>query len=118
MCAHHCRLVGFGREEDLSSPELSDVIAEVAAEVEEDFVGLWVVARLVREDRPDADSVELRGVTADVCGALLAQGASLGQFRPDGEFETWDPASAVDRLLVEWNDLGRDPDIGEITWLR
>lgn len=97
---------------------LEQVIAEIGDELREDDVGLWVVVRALRDRWPDFEGTDIRLLAAHVCRALQTLGVSLGQFTAGGDFDEWPVESAVDRMLIEWCDLGRDPDIGEVTWLR
>lgn len=98
--------------------DVGDVVDQIEVETQEDDVGVWVVARVLRTAWPEVDSVEMRLLAARVLRAVLQRGVSLGQFSPDGDFEVWPADGSVDRVLIDWSDLGRDPDIGEIAWLR
>jgi hypothetical protein len=102
----------------MATEQFDEVLNQIDLELREDDVGAWVVARVLRAARPDSDSVEIRMLAARVSRALLDRGISLGQFAEDGEFVVWPAVSATDRLLIEWSDLGRDPDIGEVAWFR
>ena len=97
---------------------LEHVIAEIGDELREDDVGLWVVVRALRDRSSDFEGTDVRLLAALVCRALQSQCVSLGQFTVGGDFDEWPVESAVDRMLIEWWDLGRDPDIGEVAWLR
>lgn len=97
---------------------LEQVIAEIEDELRDDDVGLWVVVRALRDRWSDFEGMDIRLLAAHVCRALQPLGASLGQFTADGDFDEWPGESSVDRMLIEWCDLGRDPDMGEVAWLR
>jgi len=97
---------------------LKQVIAEIDAELRDDDVGLWVVVRALRDRESDFEGTDIRLLAAHVCRALQPHGVSLGQFTTDGNFDEWPVESSVDRMLIEWCDLGRDPDIAEVAWLR
>lgn len=102
----------------MSNEPLEQVIAEIADELLEDDVGLWVVVRALRDRWSDLEGTDIRLLAAHVCRALQPHGVSLGQFTAGGDFNEWPVESSVDRMLIEWCDLGRDPDIGEVAWLR
>lgn len=95
-----------------------ELVDEIDIETRGDDVGLWRIAWYLREECPEPDSVKRRLIAARVCRALLQRGVSLGQFTADREFVAWSSEWAVDRVLIEWSDLGRDPDIGEVAWFR
>lgn len=97
---------------------MEQVLTEIGDELREDDVGLWVVVRALRDRSSDFEGTDVRLLAAHVCRALQSHGASLGQFTAGGDFDVWPAESAVDRMLIEWCDLGRDPDIGEVAWLR
>jgi hypothetical protein len=97
---------------------LEQIIAEIESELSEDDVGLWVVVRSLRDRQSDFEGADIRLLAAHVCRALQRHGVSLGQFTADGDFDEWQVESSVDRMLIERCDLGRDPDIGEVAWLR
>ncbi len=98
--------------------EIDDVVHGVLAETREDDVGLWEVARANRAKHGVLDSIEVRLQGAAVCDALLKQGLTFGQFDGEGVFHPWPSEGACDRIVAEWSDLGRDPDIGEVGWFR
>lgn len=55
----------------------------------------------------------------DILYGLLSSGlVQAGLPTLDGGFEPWpfDPEEALARIESEWQELGRDPDIGEIVW--
>ena len=96
---------------------IDEVVHELRQECEEDYVGLWEVARLLQEFRLGVGS---RGQTiAAVAAALLADPEiTIGQFE-DKVFQEWpgDTADRVERLKRELSNLGRAPDIGEVAWI-
>lgn len=102
----------------MSESAVEKIVEEVLTELSEDDVGLWVLVRLLRAGDSQVDSVQLRLNTARICRSLSDRGVSIGDFDADGEFGYWPKESAIDRMLIAWSDLGRDPDIGEVAWLR
>jgi hypothetical protein len=102
----------------MTAVPLEQVVAEIENEVRDDDVGLWMVVRALRDRSSDFEGTDIRLLAAHVCRALQPYGVSMGQFTADGDFDEWPAESSVDRMLIEWCDLGRDPDIGEIAWLR
>lgn len=107
-----------GRIQLMRTEPLEQVIAEIAGELSDDDVGLWVVVRAFRDRWPEFEGMDIRLLVAHVCRALQSLGASLGQFTANGDFDEWPAEESVDRMLMEWSDLRRDPDIGEVAWIR
>lgn len=99
----------------------SDVKSQLRAEGEEDFIGLWEVVRSVQDDVPDADAATVRQISLEIVDELLASGDWEAGFpAEDGRsFEAWTlaPGAASERIRGEWEQLGREPNIGEIAWL-
>jgi len=95
----------------------TDVLREIIAECHEDYVGLWLIARKVKDagraDEPSTMSVVLTLVTA----LLAHEGITAGQFK-DFQFEVWKetPNVIVERIKREWVELGRTPSLGDIVW--
>lgn len=87
----------------------------------DDWVGLWVVLRFVRESFPaDSSDQEIREETLAVIRELLENGCvRVGRPLIDGSFAGQDgPARhLIAELDAEWQELGRDPTIGDIAWL-
>ena len=102
----------------MSTVIIEAIVSDFDSELWDDKVGLWRIARALRESDLDLEHRDIRLYAADVCRRLLDTGAALGQFGPNLEFETWDRSSAVDRMLIGWSDLRRDPTIGDVAWLR
>lgn len=86
----------------------------------EDWVGLWVVVRFLREAAPEASSSEIRTMTLALIRELLDQQLmQLGFPQADGSFSPLDAPTAdtIARIDAEWQHLGREPTIGDIVWL-
>lgn len=99
----------------------SDVKSQLRAEGEEDFVGLWEVVRSVQDHVPHADAASIRQISLEIVDELLSNGEWEAGFpAEDGRsFDAWTllPPAAVARIQREWDQLGREPNIGEIAWL-
>jgi len=99
--------------------ELSEIQQAVLVEGLDDWVGLWTVAREVREGGGRASEV-VRQQVVDLIRQLNEAGyVRVGHPTSEGTFRAWklSPAEAAERIGEEWSALGRDPDIGEICWL-
>ena len=49
--------------------------------------------------------------------SLVNSGAQFGHLANDGGFEPWERPGDVGRVLAEWRELGRDPNMGDICWI-
>lgn len=97
---------------------LHDVRDEIMRELAEDGVELWVVARSIRDALPNASDDRVRDIASGVLDALLAQGAEIGDLdETSGVFSPWVRDDRVEHAMRAWQDLGRDPTIGEIGWI-
>lgn len=93
---------------------------QVLEECDEDHVGLWSVVRTVQEFLGTQESKYVKCLTFVLLNDLLASGEIQAGFpAPNGRgFTPWNmPVDSVIRQIdVEWQKLGRDPNIGEIVW--
>jgi hypothetical protein len=93
------------------------VIQSVLVESREDFVGLWIVVRRMREEF--AHRSDIRELVLNTLKVLISEyGLVIGDFKYE-EFVPWGctHGQAIERVDAEWQTLGRDPDIGEVAWL-
>ena len=89
-------------------------------ECREDHVGLWSVLWDARRLFPDASQEDLMEITLSMLRDLLVRGDIVAGFPEAGgrAFKKWDdsPDAIIARIKKEWEELGRDPNIGEIVW--
>ena len=100
---------------------LSEIQKAILIEGVWDVVGLWEVIRFVQRetDAPDGDA--LREECLRQIRPLLMEGyVEIGEADAKGGFESWRLA-VEDALHVadeEWRQLGRDPIMGELCYLK
>ncbi|MDB4977982.1 MAG: hypothetical protein JWM56_168 [Candidatus Peribacteria bacterium] len=94
-------------------------------ESKEDDIGLWWIVGSVSGE-VCTDSVlrgdELCMATLGMVRDLLEAGMVAGfPVRPDGKysFKTWNIShdEIISKIKKEWQELGREPTVGEIVWL-
>lgn len=94
---------------------------EILLEGLDDYLGLWEFVFSVRDESDIEDAGEIRRRTLGLARGLLDEGLAKPGFpTSDGRFEVIE-ASAEDiivRISREWDELGREPDIGDIIWFR
>jgi hypothetical protein len=87
----------------------------------DDYVGLWEAARTAREFGIVRSETEISAAVIEAIGTLIKEGhVEIGDLDRAG-FRPWSPQSAeviTWRIQDAWTRLGRDPDIGEICWMR
>jgi len=96
---------------------LIDKIAEgVLNELEEDYVGIWSIVKEIRCHIKE-DSLVLDTTLGVVKKILESGNVFAGKFY-DETFRGIDaPIDVVlSKIVRDWKELGRDPDIGEIIW--
>jgi hypothetical protein len=92
----------------------------ILEELTDDYLGMWEVAQLVRDELGTEDDTELREHTLSVLETMLMHGLIRpGLATSDGRFDAWelDPGRAALRISDEWERLGRMPTLGDIAWL-
>jgi hypothetical protein len=104
----------------MATSTLDSVQERVLSELREDHVGLWLIARKVRESLGHASAAEVQTETLHLVRRLLdARNAAAGFPTVDGVgFRPWKltPAAAVKRIKQSWDQLGHEPNIGEVVW--
>jgi len=96
----------------------NDFLKGLIEEAKVDEVGLWFIISRIRDEMEVSDRDRLRKVTMLCVKNLLASGeVRAGYYRPDGSgFEKWnlEPHDIVGLIDRQWDELGREPDIGEV----
>jgi hypothetical protein len=98
---------------------LSQIQAEIIIEGLDDYVGLWQVARSVRQEILYHTGGNTRRTSLNELGPLLHKRyITPGQLTEDGGFLGWhlEPIEALERIDREWLELDQDPDISQICW--
>jgi hypothetical protein len=94
------------------------VAEKVSRELDEDYVGLWVLPWHIRHDWPEASDDKVRSLARSILRALTSRDVVLGDLDGDTvDFLPWSVDDSVDAAMEMWERLGRDPTIGEIAWL-
>ena len=94
------------------------VAALIGRELDDDYVGLWVIPWHIRRKIDPVDDQQVRLVARAVLEGLSESGVELGTVSDDSAvFTAWPGHDGVERVLREWVALGRDPNIGEVAWL-
>ena len=90
----------------------------------EDYVGLWQIIKKIRLNRTDKNQKEVQSITLDAIREILETGfMQIGMFEyvdeKSLEYQVWnlDINTCIQRVEKEWNELGREPNIGEVAWL-
>lgn len=93
---------------------------EILVLCREDYIGLWVILEEVKGRFEKADSTEQRRRTLEVIRELLDKTLiQAGWPTPDGKgFEPWQLSvdETIRRIDMEWDALGREPNLWEIVW--
>ena len=101
-----------------SSVVLDDLVGQFLAEAKGDLIGLWEIAREVRQRTSSDDAAREEALA--VVRELLARGLLVGDppyaaagYRP---WTDQDPDRAIARIRTEWLALGRMPNLPDIAW--
>lgn len=98
---------------------LSQIQSDIIIEGLDDYVGLWQVARSVRQETPYQTGGSVRRTSLNELKPLLHRGyITPGQLTEDGGFFEWPlaPVEALERIDREWLELGQDPNISQVCW--
>lgn len=97
---------------------IASTVEQILSELEEDYVGLWVIPWLIRRELVAPSDESVFRCAEAVLREVTAHGALMGDLSgTTGQFAAWPASSAVDAALAAWQKLARDPDIGEVCWL-
>jgi hypothetical protein len=106
---------------------LEQLKEHLLTECRDDEVGLWYIVKHVREDCDLQNPVDVQRLTLQLVRELLETGevvagwyAPLESGLPPWRIVPWagDMADILARISTEWDQLGRDPNIGEIVVLQ
>jgi hypothetical protein len=103
----------------LSTSKAEGLERIILRELTDDYLGMWDVAQLARDELETEDDTIFFESTMSVIETMLGQGLIRpGLARSDGRFEAWElaPGRAALRIREEWELLGRIPTLGEIAW--
>ena len=103
----------------LSTSKAEGLERIILQELTDDYLGMWDVAQLARDELETEDDRVIFESTISVLETMLMHGLIRpGRARSDGRFEAWelDPGRAALRIREEWKRLGRIPTLGEIAW--
>ncbi|QZN84585.1 hypothetical protein [Cellulomonas sp. C5510] len=90
----------------------------ISRELDEDYVGLWVIPWDIRRRLSLADDDLVREIARAVLQGLSHSAVRIGDMGDgSGVFSPWPVRSGIERALRDWREFGRDPNIGEIAWL-
>ncbi|MBA2693271.1 MAG: hypothetical protein H0U65_12400 [Rubrobacter sp.] len=93
--------------------------AEILIEGLDDSIGIWEIAAVVRGEIPRPDGSEVRAASLEIVRDVLEEGLMRPGFPTrEGSFEVLrkTPGETMERVEREWDELGRDPDVGEGIW--
>ena len=101
----------------MSSVDLKSVASSIAAECEEDYVGLWVIATEVIKAGVSEDCAVEASISV-IRSVLEMDNMRIGQF-DNFKFIFWTIGleSSLAKVESEWKLLGRLPNLGEIAWI-
>ena len=106
--------------ETLTAGKSEKLQRELLAELADDYVGLWDVARMVAEELGVEDAAAVReGTMRLVEGMLLLGLVRPGLARDDGGFEPWPthPRASVSALNERWDGIERPLTLGDVPWV-
>lgn len=105
----------------LSTSKAEELERRILEELADDYLGMWEVVGLVRDGLGSAtgDASSVRESTMALLETMLMHGlVRPGLARGEGTFDPWDsgPGPALMEIERRWDELGREPVLGEIAW--
>ena len=103
---------------NLTDIERDNLIRDFYNESNSDLVGLWEIIKEVGEIMGNND--EAKEQSLSIMRELLSKGLRAGDppYCPTG-YQPWtnqSPDAVVNRIRVEWSELGHTPSIPDIVW--
>ncbi len=90
----------------------------------EDYIGLREIIYELKPKFPQASPAEIRLMTMEAVQEILESGLmQIGMFEFNDknklEYQIWDLDidNIMKRIKIEWDELGKQPGIGDIAWL-
>ena len=100
-----------------SSTELID---DILAEAQADYLGLWWILRKVDQYRPELSGRERQEFTLRLLEDLLRDtrlvAGDVQQTDPEFIPRAGEPAEIIRQVRVAWDDLRGEPDLGDVVW--
>ncbi|GLW89579.1 hypothetical protein [Actinokineospora globicatena] len=98
---------------------LMSVTVDISRELEDDHVEFWKLAKGLSRALPAADKDTIKTCARAMLIALLDSNVVLGDLSGHtGLFEPWpDPLLSIDAAMASWQELDREPNMGDIGWL-
>lgn len=85
----------------------------------DDSIGIWEIAAVVRGELPRPDDRAVRAASLEIVEDVLEEELMRPGFPTrEGAFEVLRKThrETLDRVEREWDELRRDPDVGEGMW--
>ncbi|MGH7087919.1 MAG: hypothetical protein ACREFQ_03375 [Stellaceae bacterium] len=94
---------------------ISELVDEFIKESDVDYVGLWEVAQVSREDLGATTMEETQELSLDLVGRLYDRGLRPGNYW-GGDFDFWPEQgrqAMLDRIEQEWVAARADPNLAD-----
>ena len=93
------------------------VAEKISRELDDDYVEIWALPWHLRRLVPNVSDARVHDMAEVILRELTDSGVVIGDLSGEsGVFSPW-VGPVVERVMREWEQLGRDPNIGEIAWL-
>ena len=92
--------------------KLAALVDEFAKQAEVDYIGLWEIAKVAREELGAQSQREVIDVGLKIAKALYEEGLRPGDYDYGTHMDFWPDEGAqamLDRIEREWIKLGADP---------
>lgn len=100
--------------------EIKELIDDFLSEATADYVGLWEIAQVVREELRASTADEVRNMSMTIVKQLYKRGLRPGDYYLGSRFDFWPDEgleAMLDRIEREWIRNGADPNLAEpICW--
>jgi hypothetical protein len=108
-------------DEKMDIPDMtSEIERGIVQESKDDIIGLWSILWEVKHHMPDISQSAAKTTTLKIVRRLIEErGLVAGRPERGGRsFIRWNLSTeeTLKRIEHEWEELGREPNIGEIVW--
>lgn len=101
--------------------KIDEIVDDYAKAASFDYVGLWQIIKRVGREFGLPERSENKKLVLQIINELLSAGLEAVTLSSSGPgcipWQNQDSSYVLNRISTEWDNLGRDPNPGEIVWL-
>jgi hypothetical protein len=104
----------------MNHEKIDQIVGDYVKAAGSDYVGLWQIVIRVRHDFGLSDHTENKTIVMQIIKGMLSAGLEAVTLGPAGPgcipWKNQNSNDVLDRISLEWDHLGHDPNPGDIVW--